>query len=114
MAYGMCAACGEDGVKTFSDVCTICRTSQKQYKKQRKAESDEAYQENVELAGKYPWLSIPVGVVSAIAAFMLTYEPAGVLWGAVIALIAGGLGYVYSLKILGLIVLIGVLVIFAG
>ena len=108
--YMRCDACGQDGVKIFADVCSICHTSQKQYKKQRDAEFKADWDTSTDLASRYPWLSIPVGLIIAIIAFALTYERFDMKWTLVMTFFAGVLGFVYSMKVLkaiiGLIVLV--------
>ena len=73
MSYGRCVACHEDGVKRpFGKVCIYCGTNQKKFRQQEQAEFRESYDAAAENAGKYKWVSIPIGIGAAVLSFVLS------------------------------------------
>lgn len=115
MSYGRCVACHEDGVKRpFGKVCIYCGTNQKQFRKQEQAEFRESYDAAAENAGKYKWISIPIGLGAAVLSFVLSSDAGAGGWSILIAIFCGVLGYVYSLHILAIAVVGLIIAVLAG
>jgi hypothetical protein len=119
--YQRCEACGEDGIKYGAKVCIYCGTNQKQFRAQEAqfraqeaAESAEAFEQAAETAGEYKWISVPIGTIAALVSGVFFLD-AGFGWlSALLAMIVGYIGYVYSLHIIVLGILAALLFGFAG
>ena len=91
MSYGRCVACTEEGVKRpFGKVCIYCGTNQKQFSEQDRQERQEAFEDAAELAGQFKWLSIPVGLMAAVLAGVLSFNAGWGAWSALAAVFIGG------------------------